>query len=454
MYTVGDLDKRMKSGKAMMIHFENDRNATRILCVQKFVDFPLLQQLFDEPQNEELSVSVSAQSRLIFFYLEDFLYKNFWKWFHMTKKLHVTDYIKERINDEEFEFSPTMLHKVYDITGYICGHRIYNLLHLNRLRPEYVTTFQNYYKNSRLADGHTALMQGLPAECILFREHSQGLYYSKEANLDFIKLIQAIWMQSLSTNVLILFNAYEPVKLVQNVILNSKKVQLYFQNSCVTLKDEFNSDLNLALDENPISYLYRFLIHGFIRVHAKDIYQLRLSNALLSKTGASGIRTNLLSHSASAASTKKHIANDGPIPNPSHSFNCACKKEFKRLFWYEKHIQSCTTYRKSMSDGSIVPEVLDTETLILHSLINLEVIHDDSEYSNDEDDVDTTNTERQLERDENELDANLLKHIFVNEINDELGYMYIFNLTYLGKIGNINIQQLGIFHFLIFNMKR
>ena len=232
--TVGDLDKRMKSGKAMMISFENDRNASRILCVQKFVNFPLLQQLFDEPQNEELSVSVSAQSRLIFFYLEDFLYKNFWKWFHMTKKLHVTDYIKERINDEEFEFSPTMLHKVYDITGYICGHRIYNLLHLNRLRPEYVTTFQNYYKNSRLADGHTALMQGLPAECILFREHSQGLYYSKEANLDFIKLIQAIWMQSLSTNVLILFNAYEPVKLVQNVILNSKKVQLYFQNSCVT----------------------------------------------------------------------------------------------------------------------------------------------------------------------------------------------------------------------------
>ena len=420
--TVGDLEKRMKSGKTMMVHFENDRNTSRNLCVQKFVNFPPVQQLFDEPQNEELTVSVSAQSRLIFLYLEDFLYKNFWQWLHMKKNLHVTDYIKERVNDEEFEYSTTMLHKVYDITGYICGHRIYNLLHFNRLRSEYVNTFKSYYMNSRLADGHAALMQGLPAECILFREHSQGLYYSKGANFEFIKLVQAIWMQSLSTNVLILFNAYEPVKLVQNVILNSKKVQLYFQNSCVMLKDEFTSVQNLALDENPISYLYRFLIHGFIRVHAKDIYQLRLSNALLSKTGASGIRTNLLSHSASASSTTKHTSNDYSIPDPSHSpsLKCACDKKFKRLFWYKKHIHSCTIYIKSISDSSIVPEVLDAETLILHRLIDLEISNDFSEYPNDQDDIDSTDAEQQLDKEESELDANLFEPIFVNETNDEL----------------------------------
>lgn len=57
----------------MMVLFENDRNTSRNLCVQKFVNFPPVQQLFDEPQNEELTVSVSAQSRLIFLYLEDFL---------------------------------------------------------------------------------------------------------------------------------------------------------------------------------------------------------------------------------------------------------------------------------------------------------------------------------------------------------------------------------------------
>ena len=64
-------------------------------------------------------------------------------------------------------------------------------------------------------------------------------------------------MQSLSTNVLILFNAQEPVKLVQNDALNSKKVQLYSRNSCTMLHDEFTPELNLALDENPYC-LYQF----------------------------------------------------------------------------------------------------------------------------------------------------------------------------------------------------
>ena len=190
------------------------------------------------------------------------------------------------------------------------------------------------------------------------------------------------------------------------------------------LQDEFTTELNLTLDDNPISYLYRFLIHGFIRVHAKDIYQLRLSNTLLSKTGASGIRTNLLSHSASASSNEKQTANEGSISDPSHSHSqslkCACEKKFKRLFWYKKHIQSCTIYIKSISDSSIVPEVLDAETMILHRLIDLEVSNDFFECHNDEDDIHSIDAERQLEREECELDANLFEHIFVNEINDEL----------------------------------
>ena len=60
------------------------------------------------------------------------------------------------------------------------------------------------------------------------------------------------------------------------------------------LQDQLKEGMDLAADETPISFLYKFTINGFIRSHAKEIYQLRLSNALLSKTGASGIRTNLL----------------------------------------------------------------------------------------------------------------------------------------------------------------
>ena len=39
-------------------------------------------------------------------------------------------------------------------------------------------------------------------------------------------------------------------------------------------------------------------------MHSKDIYQLRLSNVLLSKTGASGIRTALLALSGDAQKKK------------------------------------------------------------------------------------------------------------------------------------------------------
>ena len=156
--TSGDLDKRMKSGKAMMIHFENDRDLARSRQMKKFICLPLVDNLFDEPQNDELNRSVSEQSCLIFLYLKDFLYKNFWKWHHFSRGLHVDNFITERSSDTNYEYSPTMLHKVYDITGYLCGHRLFNLIHLNKLRSEYIETFQNYYNFSRHTNGATALL--------------------------------------------------------------------------------------------------------------------------------------------------------------------------------------------------------------------------------------------------------------------------------------------------------
>ena len=146
---------------------------------------------------------------------------------------------------------------------------------------------------SRYPNGSMSVLDGLPAEYLLFRQHSEGLYFARVGNFNFIKIVQAIFMQSLSTDVLILYNAMEPIKLVQEVILNSKNVQNAFKESCFMLIDQFKDETNLVDDNDPICYLYRFLIEGFIRVDAKDIYQLRLSNVLLSKSGASGIRTAL-----------------------------------------------------------------------------------------------------------------------------------------------------------------
>jgi hypothetical protein len=84
-----------------------------------------------------------------------------------------------------------------------------------------------------------------------------------------MRSIQAIWMNSMSTDVLILFNAQEPVKLVQNVIIKSLRVQDAFRASCGTdILEKYENDL--TVNNNPLSFLYHFLIEGFIRVYSKD----------------------------------------------------------------------------------------------------------------------------------------------------------------------------------------
>ena len=79
-----------------------------------------------------------------------------------------------------------------------------------------------------------------------------------------------------------------------------------FQQSCSF------PGLDLSTDKSPIVFLFRFLVQGFIRVYSKDIYKFRLSNVLLSKSGASGIRTTLLI--LTAESEKNDHMNDRLVP--------------------------------------------------------------------------------------------------------------------------------------------
>ena len=69
------------------------------------------------------------------------------------------------------------------------------------------------------------------------------------------KIMQAIYMQCMSTNVLILHKSSEPVKLVHQLILNLRVVQKVFMVSCYTLQDSFYCAMNMAEDKTPICYL-------------------------------------------------------------------------------------------------------------------------------------------------------------------------------------------------------
>ena len=301
----GTIEKRQKAGKIMIQNFELNRVVLQDLFRIKFRSLQSISAILVNTEVESSGCTSYEDSNLVFGYLDKFIYECFWKWLHLEKGIDVSDFIKERDSDIKFPYSAIMLDKVYDITGYLCGSRLKNMLNYNRLRKDYIFVFTEYYKESRYPNGSMAVLDGLPAEFLIFRQHSEGLYFARAANFNFIKIVQAIFMQSLSTDVLILFNAMEPVKLVQKVILNSKIVQNLFKESCLTLSAHFTDSTDLVCDNDPIGYLFRFLIEGFIRVYSKDIYQLRLSNVLLSKTGASGIRTNLLTLSDNSVKKKK-----------------------------------------------------------------------------------------------------------------------------------------------------
>ena len=421
--TSGGLEKRIRNGKLMIAEFEADRHKIRAAAEKKFNGFSSIRSLFYNEANEVEGLDGYSDITLIFLYLEDFLYKNYWQWHHFSKGLHVDNFIKERPTDSSYPFSPTLLHKLYDICGYLCGHRLYNLFSLNRLRSAYTTTFKEYHKSNRLANGSDAIRLNLPAECTLFREHSQGLYYCKSDTFDFIKIIQAIWMQSLSTDVLIIFNSYDPVKRVHQVILNSSKVQEAFKKSCHTMQENFFDGIDLATDESSISYLFQFLVQGFIRVYAKDIYQLRLSNALLSKTGASGIRTNLLSLSAASEKKKdlRATAISAPCINNSNessiALRCSCDKQYKNNSWFRRHLSSCAVHIHCTTiTGCDPPAVnINTDAVILDNLIELEGIDELGDYTDHGNNGKISDLERESENDENEYYSNFCSHIIDNE---------------------------------------
>ena len=428
--TSGNLEKQLRLGKIMTNNFESGRDK---LIVDYRVKFSCIKGIKKHIIFEETDsfTNVYEESNLLFGFLEEFLCLNFWSWFHKEKKIHVDDFIKERPStDTTYEYSAVMLDKIYDITGYLCCHRIFNLLSLNRIKREHRTVFEEFYLHSRYPNGTMAISENLPASYLLFRQHSEGLYFARKGNFEFIKIIQAIYMQSLTTDVLILFNSFEPVKKVEQVILNSKSVQSAFKISCFMHLDLFTTDLNLVVDKCPIAYLYRFIIQGFIRVYSKDIYQLRLSNVLLSKTGASGIRTALLTLSANSEKNKNSssikISNkeasfaEANSAETVSNFTCPCGKKYLigKKGWYLRHLLTCSVNISIHSPNDTQSLSTQKENDFLNNIIELECSEELSDYLYDIDRQVGIDQETDLENSENEFDSNFVSEIIVEESED------------------------------------
>ena len=179
----GSLEKRHCAGKLMIVKLET----SRIGLVEEYRQkFSRLTDFIEHLRGEEdgtFETNLNEDTNLIYGFMEQYLYENYWKWLHSTKGLHVSNFIKERPGDELYKFSHTMLDKIYDITGYLCGARLYNLMHFNRLKSEYRYIFNEYYTHSRYPNGSMALKDNLPANFLLCRQHSEGLYFARQGNL-------------------------------------------------------------------------------------------------------------------------------------------------------------------------------------------------------------------------------------------------------------------------------
>ena len=103
--------------------------------------------------------------------------------------------------------------------------------------------------------------------------------------------------------------------------------------------------------------MHQFIIDGFIRIYAKDLYAIRPASSLSSKLGVNGSRTSLLESSAQANKKKKTKDDSSKLPVPAvisprtftrHNlfkdgkFKCLCGKGCKANFkgYIERHIST------------------------------------------------------------------------------------------------------------------
>ena len=164
---VAQLRKRQRAGKVMIQAFESERIQLRDESRKKFSCLACIKDTFDMAVDYE-SDSTSEESNILYGSLELYLSENFWKWVMTEKKQHWSNFIKERENDTTYEYLEAIKEKIYDITGYLCGHRIFDVLKYNRLCNDFRDVFHEYYTQSRYDLGSSALSDDMPARYLLF----------------------------------------------------------------------------------------------------------------------------------------------------------------------------------------------------------------------------------------------------------------------------------------------
>ena len=107
--TVGPLEKRNRAGKLMIQKFESSRITLVDEYLKKFSNLSGTQDHLLLLEDETSTVNAYEDSNLLFGFMEQYLYDNYWKWIHSEKGMDVSNFIKERPSDSKYVFTTTML---------------------------------------------------------------------------------------------------------------------------------------------------------------------------------------------------------------------------------------------------------------------------------------------------------------------------------------------------------
>ena len=94
---------------------------------------------------------------------------------------------------------------------------------------------------------------------------------------------------------------------------------------------------------------------------------------------------------------------------------CPCGKKFSGKGWFGRHILSCNTYI-TQHTSKVQSNAIDTESVVLDNLIELECLQDYGDYDYDADMECLLAVESNSDKDEISFDSKFVSNILIDEV--------------------------------------
>jgi hypothetical protein len=245
-----ELSKRYLVGRKVVEKFNV---AQRAVSVTAKIDFRLLTN--DIITNEE--------SNLIFELIAQNLLTLYWETYMTLSNQSITSFVKEPSLTyySEYVYEALAASKLYDLAGYIAGWRFKQLIKYKSVKDEMLRFVKEFLFANFYGDKFMAEADGLPSEYLMFKQHSDGLMFCKNNLFNLIKYVNYVYMSVMSTEVMILFNSYDPPKKVFELLEGSDEVKRLFTLCTIECAG--------TTPPTVVSCVFKIILQGYFRYMCK-----------------------------------------------------------------------------------------------------------------------------------------------------------------------------------------